>query len=249
MNRINNRKSLIRLKIILLAFCGWQFALVSSNADEIIEFDEAKLFLEQNATDGDLGLHLKVDGEGWERLILTDDNYRRILDVNVKGNLGKEIGLTELFSESAEPSFDELPMEDFLELFPAGTYYYFARTLEEGWMLGEADLTHEMPGEAVLDSPEEDAEVSSDSDLEVVWQTVADPNSPDSVIEFYEVVVEKDEDDELLRVFSVIMLPGDTEVSVPHEFLEAGKEYKVEIIAEETSGNRTAIEVPFETEE
>ena len=33
------------------------------------------------------------------------------------------------------------------------------------------------------------------------------------------------------------------------EFLEAGKEYKVEIIAEESSGNRTAIEVPFTTEE
>ena len=59
--------------------------------------------------------------------------------------------------------------------------------------------------------------------------------------------MEKDEEEELLRVFSMIMLPGQTPVSVPFEFLEAGKDYKVEIIAEETSGNRTAIEVPFST--
>ena len=68
-----------------------------------------------------------------------------------------------------------------------------------------------------------------------------------SAIEFYEVVAEKDEDEERLRVYSVHMEPGDTSVRVPAEFLEAGKDYKVEIIAQESSGNRTAIEVPFAT--
>ena len=34
-----------------------------------------------------------------------------------------------------------------------------------------------------------------------------------------------------------------------HYWEEIGEKYKVEIIAEETSGNRTAIEVPFTTEE
>ena len=224
-------------------------ASLAGKKGDILEFDEAKLFLEQNATDGDLGLHLKVDGEGWDWLVLTDRKHRRLLDVKVKGNLGKVIGLTELFSESAEPSFDELPKEEFLALFPEGEYFYYARTVEKDWLVGEATLTHDLPDEAELNSPAEDAEVDSTIDLELDWDEVPDPDAPDSVIEFYEVVVEKDEDDELLRVFTVIMLPGETGVSVPHEFLEPGKDYKVEIIAEETSGNRTAIEVPFTTAE
>jgi hypothetical protein len=45
---------------------------------------------------------------------------RKLLDVHVGGNLGRVIGLTELFSESSEPSFDEVPPEDFLALFPPG---------------------------------------------------------------------------------------------------------------------------------
>ena len=104
---------------------------------------------------------MKVDGEGWERLILTDHNYRRILDVNVKGNLGNVIGLTELFSESAEPSLEEVSKDEFLELFPEGDYFYFGRTVEMEWMVGEATLTHDLPCEAVLLSPAEDGVVNS----------------------------------------------------------------------------------------
>ena len=69
------------------------------------------------------------------------------------------------------------------------------------------------------------------------------------MIEFYEVIVEKDEEEERLRVFSIQMLATDTSVRCPAEFLEPGKDYKIEILAHETSGNRTAIEVPFATEE
>ena len=229
----------------VLALFGWRVAMADSG--EIIEFDEAQLFFEQNATDGDLGLHLKVDGEGWYYLLLTDSDDTPLLEVELDGNLGNVIGLTELFSESAEPSFDDLPKEDFLDLFPEDVYYYYACTLEGDWMFGEVELTHNLPGEVELLSPEEDAEVKVNQDLKLEWEEVPDPDAPDSVIEFYEVVVEKDEDEELHRVLSVTMLPGQTKLRVPKEFLEAGKEYKIEIIAQESSGNRTAIEVPFET--
>jgi len=228
--------------------------LVSGRADagrrhQIIPFSEAELFLELNATDGDLGLHLKADGDGWKRLILTDARFHRLLDVRVKGNLGREIGLTELFSESAEPSFDEVPKDEFLALFRPGFYFFFAKTLEGPWMVGTTILTHALPGEVELVSPEEDGEVDSEEDLVVEWESLDDPDSAGSGLEFYEVVVEKDEDDERLRVFRVDMLPSDTSIRVPAEFLEEGKDYKVEIVAQETSGNRTSIEVPFETEE
>ena len=41
----------------------------------------------------------------------------------------------------------------------------------------------------------------------------------------------------------------DTSITVPAEFFEASKDYKVEIIVMETSGNKTITEVGFETEE
>ena len=47
----------------------------------LIPFDEAELFFEENATDGDLGLHFKADGEGWDRLILFNSRFRRLLNV------------------------------------------------------------------------------------------------------------------------------------------------------------------------
>ena len=239
------------LAVISLAWglCSMTTTCQAAHLNRWLPFDEANVFLELNATDGDLGFHFKADGEGWRRLILFGPRYRLLLNVGVQGNLGQVIGLTEIFSESAEPSFDELPPEDFLALFPPGDYLFFAQTLDGPWLAGLTTLTHLLPGEVELVSPLEDEEVDPNEDLTVEWELLDDPMPPESVIEFYEVVVEKDEDDELLRVFTVHMLPSDTSIRVPAEFLEPGKDYKVEIIAQETSGNRTAIEVPFATED
>ena len=142
-------------------------ATASWAGHEVIEFDEADLFLEENTTDGDLGLHFKVDGEGWNRLILTTARYSKLLDVRVHGNLGREIGLTEIFSESAEPGFDELPREDFLKLFPEGDYKFFGRTLEGDWLVGIPTLTHDIPKGPEITSPEEDEEIDPEEDFEV----------------------------------------------------------------------------------
>lgn len=229
---------------LLAATAGW----AQGGPGDPLEFDESELFFEENSTDGDLGLHFKVDGEGWRRAILFGPDGRRLLDVKVKGNLGTAIGLTELFSESAEPSFDEVPRAEFLALFPPGEYTFVGQTVEGQWMASTTDLTHVLPDPVEILSPEEDDEVDAGNDLEIEWELVDDPDAPDSVIEFYEIVVEKDEDDERLRVFSVHALSTDTSMRVPAEFLEPGKDYKVEIVAQETSGNRTSVEVPFATQ-
>jgi hypothetical protein len=76
---------------------------------------------------------------------------------------------------------------------------------------------------------------------------VPDPQAPDNVIVSYQVVVEKDESDERLRVATFDMLPTDTQLTLAPGFLEPGKDYKVEIIAEESSGNKTISELGFTT--
>ena len=66
------------------------------------EFDETKIFIEMNATDGDAGLHALLDAEAWVSVSIDDPDGERIFLEDVKGNL-MEQGLTENFFESAEP--------------------------------------------------------------------------------------------------------------------------------------------------
>ena len=83
------------------------------------EFSQAELFFELNDTDGDLGIHASIDGGPYVRLEIEDPQGRTILVVTAQGRLAKQ-GLTQLFFESAEPPFDELPAAAVLPPVPRG---------------------------------------------------------------------------------------------------------------------------------
>ena len=65
----------------------------------------------------------------------------------------------------------------------------------------------------------------------------------------YEVVVETDletpDGEEFTTVFSVVLPPDVTEMTVPEEFLEQSDEFKYEILARADNWNQTAIESCF----
>ncbi len=140
-------------------------------------FAEANIFFEENATDGDLGVQLFLDGDEWRRVRIFGPDQRMLLDVRVKGN-AREIGLTEFFSESAEPSFDELPREEFLAMFPAGEYLMLGRTIDGEPLASVVAVTHDLPEQPEVLAPEEDEVVSSSQPLVIEWDTVPDPNPP-----------------------------------------------------------------------
>ncbi|HEX9785614.1 MAG TPA: hypothetical protein VGA56_23150 [Opitutaceae bacterium] len=214
----------------------------TATAAQVEEFSEAQIFLEENHTDGDLGIQFFVDGDPWDRIILFNPWWQRLVDVKVKGSSGI-IGLTELLSESAEPNFEDLPREDFLALFPEGEYKFLATTVEGPWLFGLADLTHTLPDPPKIIAPAEDGgPVDPSAPFVVKWAEYP----ADSVVSIH-VVVEKDEEDERLRVLAADMNPEDTTLTVAPGFLEPGKAYKVEILAEEESGNKIISEVEFET--
>jgi len=212
---------------------------------ELLEFAVSTLFLEENDTDGDLGVHFKVDGEPWDRVVLFGPRWRKLVDVQVRGN-SRVIGLTELFNESAEPSFEDLPREDFLKLFPEGEYRFYGRTIEGDWLGGLATLTHIMPDPPEIVSPAEEEVVDASEPLVVEWEEAEDPDGSEIVNVI--VVVEKDEDDERGRVVTADMAPGDTSFTLAPGFLEPGKAYKIEMLFEEASGNKIISESEFETE-
>jgi hypothetical protein len=212
-----------------------------------VELDEAEVFIEWNSTDTDFGIQFFWDGEPWTKMNVMDPTGKKVLKVGISGAVRAQ-GLTEGFFESAEPPAAVLPMDAFLARFPEGEYTFWGQTQEKESLVGETDFTHVLPAPPTNLSPEEDDVVSH-----MGFEASFDPVTTDSdgnplAIELYEVVIEKEDDDPILQVFSVILPPSQTSVMIPEEFLEPDTEYKLEVIAQEESGNRTISETgPFTT--
>jgi hypothetical protein len=228
-----------------------------------IPLDEAQVLAELNDTDGDLGFHALFDGEAWDRLTVRDPDGRLILSVRPARSLAQQ-GLTELFFESAEPSFDELSPEEFFERFAQGRYTISGRTLEGDTLEGSARFSHRMPApvDNVAVSGVPLAEDCEGADPPVVaeqvvisWDpvttshpTIGNPTSAPIRVARYEVVVEREEP--ALLVYS-IELPGNLpvyQVTVPPEFIALGQEFKYEILVRARNGNQTALESCFALE-
>jgi hypothetical protein len=243
--------------------------------EEEIPFDEAELFFELNDTDGDLGIHALIDGEPWKRLVIEDLKERKMLDVKVRGRLRRQ-GLTELFFESAEPTFDELDPEDFFKRFPEGMYEIEGITLEGEELESEVELTHIMPAppdnvtvnEQAIRFPDKDGECdeplqTTSGNVRIEWDrvttshpTIGEPkDSPDITIIRYEAVAEwEDEETEEDFVSSNELQVQDSQpervgVTVSQDFFKPGTEFKVEVLVREASYNQTATEsCPFKYE-
>jgi hypothetical protein len=206
-----------------------------------VEFSDARLKVEINATDGDAGLQVFLDGEAWNEVELRDPRGRAIVDVDVTGRAG-DYGLTELFSESSEPPFTEFPLEQFTALFPEGRYTFRGSTVEGVTMTGTATLTHDFPDGPEILTPGADSRVPRD-DVGVRWAPVTTPTGID--IAGYQVLLVQEEP--VLRVFSADLPATAASLTVPAEFVQPHTEYKVEVLAIEAGGNQTLSELTFRT--
>ena len=233
---MGNKRNWLAVAAVVALVAG-----LAAPAARAIQLDDKAIFIEINDTDGDAGIQLFLDGEGWDFMSLLNPDGEVIFSVVADGPVAAQ-GVTELFFESAEPSFEEQPLEELLELFPEGMYRFVGTTTDGVQLNGRAKLTHDLPEGPVIVSPEEDEEVDVD-DLVVEWERV--PSPPGSRIISYEVVVEKDEG--RLQVFKADMSRDARKVSVPEEFLKPGTDYKVEVIVKERSGNQTISEIEFAT--
>jgi hypothetical protein len=105
-----------------------------------IPFSQRKIIIEVNGTAGDGGIQISVDGEGWKELEVLDPNGREVFEVEGSGDVG-QTGVTELFFESAEPSFEDLPLDQLLARFPEGRYTFRGRTVGGESLFGWAPLS------------------------------------------------------------------------------------------------------------
>ena len=219
-----------------------------------IPYSEAELYLELNDTDGDLGIHGSIDGEPWKLLEIEDPAERTILDVLPSGRLARQ-GMTQLFFESAEPPFDELPPPQFLRRFPEGRYEISGLNLAGEEMESTAVLSHVLPaGPANVRVSGLPAAINCDAALPAVpkpvvitWSPVTSAHpigKPGNVqVAKYQVFAQ------LLTApfskFSMDLPPHQTRFAVPAELANQGRDFKFEIQVRDLNLNQTAIESCF----
>lgn len=209
-----------------------------AKAAKPMKLEDSTMIVEINATDGDAGIQPFLDGGPWTRMAILAPNGRRILDVDAEGKLNKH-GLTELFAESDEPEFSDLPLRKFKKRFPAGTYRFRGETTEGRKLVGKAKLSHDFPDGPEITTPTK-GQTLSENDAVASWNPGSQPDGVQIV--GYQVVVERENP---LRVFSADLPASQTSITIPPEFLEPGAETKIEVLAIDKSGNQTITEVPF----
>jgi hypothetical protein len=192
----------------------------------------ATLIIEVNGTDGDAGLQFFLDGDPWNSMTISDQNGNVVVDVDAEGRL-KDWGLTELFSESNEPPFSEVPLAEFKARFPEGKYTFVGETIEGEKLVGTARLSHDIPEPPEIISPADGATVDRDG---VVARWQAPPEPPGIDIIGYRVIATREDP---LRVYQVELPASARKVPIPKAFLQSGTEYELEIQAIEESGNWT----------
>lgn len=268
---ISSIKTIVRPLVTSIAVA------MASPAVAVEEFDELKVLVEINATDGDVGFHALADADAWRWFRLDDPDGNPIFSNRAMHALRTQ-GLTENFFESSEPLCapdeeepDEIvvTLEEFLSRFAAGIYTFRANNNEGDRVLGEAVLTYDLPAAPNIEATE-DMTFAADA-VTLIWEpgedlgetcsdeslvdngTIADPR--DVAVVYWEVVVEAEtEDGELPELVYSTQLPAEsTSVTVPQAFLQpfldvGVEEFKVEIGAVEESGNQTFSEGEFSVE-
>jgi hypothetical protein len=235
---------------LLLPACGEEepapntttAAASPQSGGEAVPFTAATLIVEINDTDGDAGLQIFLDHDAWRSISITRPDGTKIVDFRTESEL-QNYGLTELFSESSEPPFTEVPIEEFKKLFPEGDYLFQGETIDGEKIESTVPLSHAFPEGPEVTSPEEDSTVAP-GELVVRWE----PHPAVDGVEIvgYEVLVVTEA--EPTRSLEADLPATATEMAIPAEFMEPGAEFKAEVLAIEASGNKTLTEVPFTTE-
>jgi hypothetical protein len=224
--------------LILSAAASWAAAKKTT-----VPLSIKKIYFEYNSTAsalGDLGVHVLLDGEDWKEIKIVNPKGRTIFEVEGKGPY-KELGMTELFFEGAEPDLADVPLQELLDRFPAGNYKFVGKRVDGESIADTAVLTHAIPAGPTNVS----AQVGPGNTLVISWNKVTGPpvNFPNEPIHIiaYQVIVS-----EFLVTVPATGAPSQS-VTVSPEFVAslASGEQLFEVLAIEAGGNQTITESSF----
>ena len=215
-----------------------------------VQIATAKLIVEYNASDADIGVHGAFDDAGWKRLCVFDPTGRPVLHVGPRGQL-LDLTMAGIFFESREPPESEFSFADLRAAFPEGEYTVRGESFDGKILAGSATFTHDVPAAPVITAPSlaDDPKgtranpVPLDG-LAIDWDRVTRTVDGGAVrITAYEVIVTKEFHDDpngFSKPIYDVHVPSTVDrLPVPREFLQPGTVYEVEVLALEVSGNQT----------
>jgi hypothetical protein len=211
--------------------------LVGAGQSPAVQFSESRIYIEYNQTANDLGYHVSLDGEDWKRLEIENPNGVTIF--SVRGFAAyRQLGMTELFFEGAEPNLDDFPLADLLALFPEGKYEFDGLTVDNQEIEGAGMLSHAVPN----GPGNVTAQLGANNSLVIRWDAVTTaprgfPKRPISIVA-YQLIV---------KPFQVTVPANVRSVTVPPEFVRSLPSGVIpfEVLAIDVSGNQSITESSF----
>lgn len=212
--------------------------------------NHANLFIEDNAGDGDIGVHGYFDDHGWTELCVFDPEGTLILRVLPQGRMG-DLGIAGVFFESLEPEYADWDYDALKAAWPEGDYALRAMGSDGEILDGAAQFETALPTMPVIISPvtvpeEDDPAVPTVpvDDLLVAWEPVtASQDGRPITIRGYQVWINKEnhiDDHGFSRPNIDIHLgPDVTTFTVPAAFFDPASLYEIEVVAIAASGNQT----------
>ncbi len=230
-------KRLKRTSIFLAAVVALGLG-VPAMAQPADTFKIARFYIEYNQSANDLGFHVTLDGDDWTSLRIYDPTGTKIFDVSAKGGY-KNLGLTELFFEGAEPNLDDFPLAELLALFPEGEYTFIGKTTDNKQLVSTAFLSHDVPNGPVLSTAPSTA---CPGTIAISWPPVTSPAPilPNGTVNIvaYQVIVGP----------MLITVPASvTSLTIPPEYYQtlASGIQLYEVLAIDANGNQTITESSF----
>lgn len=222
-------------------------------------FKIANIHFETNASACDMGIQIAFDTDGITDGFVKSPKRQMIYQFRSKAGTAKTGGQTEGFLEGIEPQITELidalgcapsdeedviSLDELFKAFPAGDYTFYGKSHAARFQ-DIATLSHAIPAGPEIAAPAPGTgSVDPDASLLIDWEPVDDPILPQlgpvTIVGYHVVVVEAG--GEGLPQLDVDLGAGETDFTVPAQYLEPDKTYQFEVLATEQSGNQTISE-------
>ncbi len=212
-------------------------AVVGANEIERVHspapFEEASMYVEQNATDGDTEVVISgvAGDEGLRRLTIRSPAHQRMTTLIAEDATP---GMREFHFETPEP-----PGEAVLAFYPEGKYVLQGISMSGEEFRSVLTLSHDLPPAVTILHPAEDAEVPAWRGLVIRWS--AAPGIEQFVLEV------ENESAEPEQAFTVNLPPHVRSFRVPASLMKPGAEFQVGIHTVAENGNIVAVESTFAT--
>jgi hypothetical protein len=198
-------------------------------------FEEATMFVEQNATDGDTEVVISgtAGDDGLQLLTIRSPDGRTMARLHAPDLT--TLGMREFHFESPEP-----PGEAVLAAYPEGKYVLRGVSTTGEKFRTVLTLSHQLPAAAIILHPAAEAELPARQALTVQWSSVPGTGY---VLEF------ENESADPEQAFTINLAPHVTSWRIPARLMVRGGEFQIGIHTVAENGNIVVVEQTFTTEE